>query len=169
MKEMNIYIHPTAAVSPQASIGAGTTIWHHAQIREQAELGCGCVVGKGVYIDRGVKIGDRVKIQNYVSIYRGVTIEDDAFIGPHVTFTNDLYPRSFNQDWQVIPTHVERGASIGANATICCGITLGSYSMIGAGAVVTCDIPPYALAVGNPARIIGRVDKSGRPVYYGNR
>ena len=157
------YLHPTAEVSPLAAVGPGTRIWHQAQVREGARIGRDCVIGKGVYVDHHVVIGDRVKIQNFVSVYHGVTIEDDAFIGPHVTFTNDLYPRSASSDWQVIPTQVERAASIGANATVLCGVRIGAYAMVGAGAVVTRDVPPYALVLGNPARVAGRVDEWGRP------
>lgn len=157
------YVHPTAEVSPLATIGPGTRIWHQAQVREHARLGSDCVLGKGVYVDRGVEIGDRVKVENYASIYFGVTIEDDVFIGPHVVFTNDRYPRSSPTDWQVVPTRVERGASIGANATIRCGVRIGAYAMVGAGAVVTRDVPSFALVLGNPARVVGRVDVHGRP------
>lgn len=158
------YIHPTAEVSPLAAIGPGTRVWHQAQVREGATIGRDCVIGKGVYVDHDVQIGNRVKIQNYVSVYHGVTIEDDAFIGPHVTFTNDLYPRASNSNWHATPTWVERGASIGANATILCGVRIGACAMVGAGAVVTRDVPPHALVVGNPARVAGHVDESGQPV-----
>ena len=105
-----------------------------------------------------------MKVQNFVSVYRGVTIEDNAFIGPHATFTNDLYPRSFNKDWEIVPTVVKKGASIGANATIVCGVTIGEYAMVGAGAVVTKDVPPFGLVVGNPARLKGFVCYCGRPL-----
>lgn len=158
------FIHPTAEVSELAQVGAGTKVWHHAQIREHAWVGRDCVIGKGVYVDREVLIGDRAKIQNYATIYRGVVIEDDVFVGPHVSFTNDLYPRAFHRAWRVVPTRVERGASIGANATIRCGVTIGAFAMVGAGAVVTRDVPPYALVLGNPARVVGRVDREGRPL-----
>ncbi len=159
---MKIYIHPTAEVSDKAEIGEGTKIWHHAQIRENARIGKSCVVGKSVYIDFDVKIGDRVKIQNFVSIYHGVTIEDDVFLGPGMTFTNDLYPRAFISDFEVYPTRVKKGASIGANATIICGTTIGRYAMIGAGSVVTEDVPDHALFYGNPARLVGFVCRCGR-------
>jgi len=156
------FVHPTAVVEEGAVIGEGTRIWHFAHIRSGAKIGRNCNIGKDVYIDVGVEIGDNVKIQNGVSIYRGVKIEDDAFIGPHAVFTNDLYPRSFNRDWQVVPTLVKRGASIGANATIVCGVTIGEYAMVGAGAVVTRDVPPYGLVYGNPARLRGFVCVCGR-------
>ena len=148
------YAHPTAEVSPLASIGPGTKIWNLAQVREESVLGAGCIIGKDVYIDKGVIIGSGVKIQNSVSVYHGVTIEDDVFVGPNATFTNDMFPRADNPDWQVVPTLVKRGASIGANATIVCGVTIGERAMVGAGAVVTKDVPPGALVVGNPARIL---------------
>jgi len=159
---MKIYIHPTAEVSDKAEIGEGTKIWHHAQVRENARIGKNCVIGKSVYIDFDVKIGDRVKIQNFVSIYHGVTIEDDVFLGPGMTFTNDLYPRAFISDFEVYPTRVKKGASIGANATIICGITIGRYAMVGAGSVVTEDVPDHALVYGNPARLVGFVCRCGR-------
>lgn len=153
----NVFIHPSAHVSEKAIIGIGTKIWINSQIRENVKIGEGCIVSKDTYIDHDVIIGNRVKIQNGVSVYAGVTIEDDVFIGPNAVFTNDLLPRSFNTEWKIIPTIVCRGASIGANATIVCGITLGNYCMVGAGSVVTRDIPNYALVVGNPAKIIGFV------------
>ena len=156
------FVHRTADVDPSAVLGAGTKIWNNVQIRERAVVGRDCIVGKSVYIDHTVVIGDRVKIQNGVSIYHGVTIEDDVFLGPHMTFTNDLWPRAFDPEWHVVRTHVEKGASVGANVTIVCGVTLGSYCMVGAGAVVTRDVPPHALVLGNPARIVGFVTVMGK-------
>lgn len=154
------YAHPTAEVSPLASIGPGTKIWNQVQIREEAVIGSDCIISKDVYIDKGVIIGNGVKIQNSVSVYHGVTIEDDVFVGPNATFTNDMFPRADNPDWQVVPTLVKRGASIGANATIVCGVTIGERAMVGAGAVVTKDVPPSALVVGNPARILRWLESS---------
>lgn len=157
----NIYIHPTAEVNKNAEIGEGSRIWNHAQIREGVILGRNCIVSKNVYIDENVKIGSFVKIQNNVNVYHGVVIEDDVFLGPSMTFTNDMFPRAFNENWKVSDTLVKRGASIGANATIRCGIVIGEYAMIGAGSTVTKDVPAYALMVGNPARQIGWVCMCG--------
>jgi UDP-2-acetamido-3-amino-2,3-dideoxy-glucuronate N-acetyltransferase len=162
-------IHPTADVSPQAKLGTGTSVWHQAQIREGASLGAHCIVSKGVYIDAGVQIGDHVKIQNYVSVYHGVTIEDGVFCGPHCVFTNDKAPRAVNpdgslksaDDWSVATTLVRNGAAIGANATIVCGVTIGRWAMVGAGSVVTRDVPDYGLVWGNPARLRGFVCSCG--------
>jgi UDP-2-acetamido-3-amino-2,3-dideoxy-glucuronate N-acetyltransferase len=160
-----VQIHPTADVSPKAKIGFGTKIWHQAQIREGVEIGENCIIGKNVYIDFGVKIGSNVKIQNNVSVYHGVTIEDDVFVGPSVTFTNDLYPRArIWDDSRVVKTLVKKGASIGANATIVCGNTIGQYAMIGAGSVVTSDIPDHILAYGNPAKAHGFACECGMKV-----
>lgn len=152
-----VFIHPTAEVSSRASIGENTRVWNNAQIREEAVIGENCTIGKDVYIDKGVRIGNRVKIQNGVSVYGGVTVEDDVFLGPYCVLTNDLYPRAFNQDWQVVQTHIKKGASLGANSTIVCGKTIGTYAMVGAGAVVTRDVPDFALVLGNPARVAGYV------------
>lgn len=157
----DIYIHTTAEVSDKAVLGAGCKVWNQAQIREGAELGEKCIVSKNVYIDEYVKIGNHVKIQNNVNVYHGVIIEDDVFLGPSMTFTNDMYPRAFNSNWQITKTLVKKGASIGANVTIRCGVTIGEYATIGAGSVVTRDVPAHALIVGNPARQIGWVCKCG--------
>jgi UDP-2-acetamido-3-amino-2,3-dideoxy-glucuronate N-acetyltransferase len=155
------FIHPTADVSPTALIGEGTKIWHQAQIREGVRTGKNCVIGKDVYIDKDVVIGDGVKIQNGVSIYKGVTLEDYVFVGPYSSFTNDFRPRAFSEEWEVIPTRLRKGCSVGANATILCGVTLGEYSMIAAGTVLTSDALPYGLYVGSPARLKGFVSRSG--------
>lgn len=159
---MRMKVHPTAEVSDKAVLGEGTVVWHWVQVREGAQVGRSCRVGKDAYIDAGVVIGDRCKIQNFATIYRGVTIGDDVFIGPHACFTNDPRPRADSSDWQVVPTKVEDGASIGANATILCGITIGRRAMVAAGAVVTKDVPPQALVAGVPAKIIGWVCDCGR-------
>lgn len=157
----NIYIHPTAEVDKRAVVGDGTKIWNQAQVREGARLGKGCIVSKNVYIDENVRIGSRVKIQNNVNVYHGVTIEDDVFLGPSMTFTNDMYPRAFSSDWKVSDTLVKKGASIGANASIRCGITIGEYATVGTGSTVVKDVPAHALVVGNPARQIGWVCECG--------
>jgi UDP-2-acetamido-3-amino-2,3-dideoxy-glucuronate N-acetyltransferase len=156
------FVHPTAEVSPKAKVGAGTMIWHQCQVMPGASIGANCKLGKSVYVDFGVKIGDRVKVQNGISVYKGVTVEDDVLLGPHMAFTNDLYPRAFNDQYEIVPTLVKRGASVGANATIVCGVTLGAYCMVGAGAVVTADVPDFALVVGNPARVVGYVCACGQ-------
>lgn len=156
-----VQFHESAEVSPVAQIGENTRIWNQVQVREGVQIGSDCIIGKDVYIDRDVKIGSRCKIQNGVSIFFGVEIEDDVFLGPHMTFTNDLVPRAFNKNWEVTPTLVKRGASIGANATVVCGVTIGEYAMVGAGAVVVKEVEPYSLVVGNPAKSIGWVCQCG--------
>lgn len=161
---MSARIHPTAEISPQASVGEGTSIWHWVQVREDAKIGARCVVGKDVYVDRGVVVGDDCKIENFATLYHGLTIGNGVFVGPHACFTNDTYPRAVSAGWEVIPTVVQGGASIGANATILCGVTIGRNAMVAAGAVVTKDVPPHALVAGVPARRIGWVCDCGRPL-----
>ena len=158
---MSVFIHDTAEVSPKASIGEGTKIWNLAQVRENAVIGENCIISKNVYVDADVKIGNRVKIQNNVNVYDGVEVEDDVFLGPSMTFTNDMFPRAFNADWKITRTLVKKGASIGAGAVIVCGSTIGEYALVGSGAVVTKDVPPHALVVGNPAKQIGWVCECG--------
>ena len=157
-------IHPTAVVEEGAVIGDGTHIWHRSHVRNGARIGAGCTIGFSVYVDAGAVIGDRCKVQNHVSVYRGVVLEDDVFVGPAATFTNDLYPRAGSEDWDVVPTRVRRGASIGAHATIVCGVDLGSCSMVAAGAVVTHDVPAHGLVTGSPARLRAWVCACGRPL-----
>jgi acetyltransferase-like isoleucine patch superfamily enzyme len=165
MTQTPFYVHPTAEVSPEAHVGAGTRVWRQAHVREHAHIGDTCNIGKGVYIDAHVRIGSNVKIQNHVSIFEGVTLEDGVFVGPHVCFTNDLLPRAITpegklksaDDWEITPTLVKYGASIGAAAVIICGVTIGEFALIGAGSVVTRDVPPHALVFGNPARQHGYV------------
>lgn len=166
---MSIRIHASAEISDKAFIGEGTSIWHHCQVREGAQIGQNCILGKGVYIDAGVRIGDNVKIQNYVSVFHGVTLEDGVFVGPHVCFTNDLRPRAINpdgtlkaaDDWVLSVTLIKRGAALGANSTIRCGVTIGEWAMVGSGSVITRDIPDYGLMMGNPARLKGFVCPCG--------
>ena len=157
------YAHKTCEIDKTASIGENTKVWNDCQVREGAIIGENCILGKGVYIDAFTRIGKDCKIQNYACIYRGVLIENNVFIGPGVVFTNDLYPRANNNEWEIVHTKICNGASIGANATIRCGVKIGENSMIGAGSVVTKDIPAGYLAVGNPAKILGKVgDFEGR-------
>ncbi len=157
----DIFTHKSSYIEEGAQIGNGSKIWINSQIRSGAIIGSNCIISKDTFIDENVKIGNRCKIQNGVSVYHGVKIEDDVFIGPNACFTNDKIPRAFNQDWQITKTLIKKGASIGANATIVCGITLGEYSMIAAGSVVTKDVKPYSLVMGNPAKHYSYVDKSG--------
>ena len=155
------FVHESSYVDKGCEIGEGTKIWHFSHIMARCRIGKNCNIGQNVVIAPGVELGDGCKVQNNVSIFHGVQIEDDVFIGPSVTFTNDFYPRAYSIDWEVYPTVVKKGASIGANATIVCGHTIGEYAMVGAGSVVTQDVPPFALVVGNPARQIGWVCKCG--------
>ena len=154
----------TAIVEPGSRIGDGTRIWHHAHVRSGATIGKHTSLGKNVYIDVDVTIGSRVRIQNNVSLYRGATIADDVFLGPSCVFTNDRYPRANNAQFTVVPTSVQRGASVGANATIMCGVTIGEWSAIAAGALVTHDVVAHQLVVGSPARPAGWVCKCGKVV-----
>ena len=158
---MKVFVHRTAEVSAEATVGDGTFIWNEAQVRERAKIGRNCRLGKSVYIDKNVSVGNDCKIQNFATIYDGVTIGNRVFVGPHACFTNDIRPRASSTDWEIVPTVVRDGATIGANATILCGITIGKNAMIGAGAVVTGDVPDHGLVVGNPARLIGYVCDQG--------
>jgi UDP-2-acetamido-3-amino-2,3-dideoxy-glucuronate N-acetyltransferase len=163
-------IHPTAEVAPDAIIGAGTRIWHQAQVREEVRIGEECIIGKGVYIDRGVILGNRVKVQNYASLYHGAWIDDGVFIGPYACLANDKYPRAIRpdgrrkgpDDWTVGTIRIGYGAAIGAHATVLPGVTIGPWALVGAGAVVSRDVPAHGLVVGNPARLIGFVCACGR-------
>ncbi|MFN8377212.1 MAG: acyltransferase [Anaerolineae bacterium] len=163
------FIHPSAEVEQGVSIGEGTRVWHLCHVRTGAQIGRECTLGRGVFVDAGVVIGDRVKVQNYVSVFHGVEIRSGVFVGPHVCFSNDLYPRAVNpdmsaksaSDWVLTPTLIREGASIGANSSILCGVTIGRWAMVGLGSVVVNDVPDYGLVVGNPARLIGYVCACG--------
>jgi acetyltransferase-like isoleucine patch superfamily enzyme len=164
-----IRIHPTADVSPQAHIADGAQIWHQAQVREGASIGRNCIVGKGVYVDFDVHIGDNCKLQNGAFIYHGATLADGVFVGPGAILTNDRQPRAINpegslkaaDDWQVGSIQVCYGASLGAGCIVLPGVTIGRFAMIGAGAVVTHDVPDHGLAIGAPARLAGYVCSCG--------
>lgn len=151
-----VFIHPSSFVDEGARLGPGTKVWHFCHVMPGAVIGAGCSLGQNVVVMPGTRIGDRVKIQNNVSIYEGVVLEDDVFCGPSCVFTNVVNPRSHvSRKEEYRATVVRRGATIGANATVVCGHTIGAYAFIGAGAVVTADVPAYGLMVGVPARRVG--------------
>lgn len=161
------FIHHTAVIDTGASIGEGTRIWHFSHVMPNAVIGNRCNIGQNVYVDNNVTIGDGVKIQNNVSIYNGVNVEENVFIGPSAVFTNVINPRSFvERKNEFKKTTVKKGASIGANATIVCGHDIGEYAFIGAGSVVTKDVPAYALIVGNPGKQIGWMSKYGMKLNF---
>lgn len=163
----NFFVHETSVVDPGCSIGKGTKIWHFSHIMTGCEIGENCNIGQNVVISPGVILGRNVKIQNNVSVYTGVVCEDDVFLGPSCVFTNVTNPRSnVNRRGDYAKTIVRRGATIGANSTIVCGHTLGRFSFIGAGAVVTRDVPDYALMVGNPARQRGWMSEYGHKLKF---
>lgn len=169
MFDKSISIEPTAIVSEAAEIGAGTKIWHQAQVRERAKIGRNCILGKGAYVDFDVVLGNNCKLQNGVFIYHPATVEDGVFFGPGVIVTNDKVPRAVNPDmtlktdadWEASPVWIGRGASFGAGSVILPGLRVGRWAMIGAGAIVTRDVPEHGLVVGNPARLIGYVCRCG--------
>ncbi len=161
------FAHETAVVDDGCEIGEGTKIWHFSHIMPDCKLGENCNIGQNVVVSPGVVLGKNVKVQNNVSIYSGVTCEDDVFLGPSMVFTNVVNPRSaINRRGQYTKTVVKKGVSIGANATIVCGHDIGEYAFIGAGAVVTKAIPPYALVVGNPAKQIGWMSEYGHRLEF---
>lgn len=156
------FVHETAVVDDGCEIGEGTKIWHYTHVLKGSKIGRNCVIGQNGSIGPDVTIGNGCKLQNNISVYKGVTLEDDVFCGPSMVFTNVLTPRAhIERKDEFLPTHVGRGATIGANATIVCGNRIGKFAMIGAGAVVTKDVPDFALVVGNPARQIGWVSETG--------
>jgi len=164
---MKYYAHETAVIDEGCKIGADTKIWHFSHIMPNCEIGLKCNIGQNVVVSPDVKLGNNVKVQNNVSIYSGVICEDDVFLGPSMVFTNVTNPRSgVNRRGQYAKTTVKRGASIGANATIVCGHDIGEFAFIGAGAVVTKNILPYALVVGNPARQIGWMSEYGHRLEF---
>ncbi|GAB3631120.1 acyltransferase [Microbacterium shaanxiense] len=171
-----VRIVDSADVSPEAVIGAGSSIWHLAQVREQARLGENCIVGRGAYIGTGVTMGDNCKVQNYALVYEPATLADGVFIGPAVVLTNDTYPRAINEDgsqksahdWELVGVTIERGAAIGARATCVAPVTIGAWATVAAGAVVVKDVPAYALVAGVPARRVGWVGESGVPLTAGD-
>ena len=166
-KEEKYFIHESSYLDDNVKIGNGTKIWHYSHIQSGARIGKDCSIGQNVNIGNNVKVGNYVKIQNNVSVYEGVELEDYVFCGPSMVFTNIKVPRSeFPQRASEFyaKTLVKKSASIGANATILCGVTIGEYAMIGSGAVVTKDVPPYSLVIGNPGRVVGTVDKKGYSV-----
>ncbi|MBW1976310.1 MAG: hypothetical protein JRI45_12270 [Deltaproteobacteria bacterium] len=169
VRNKNYFAHESAYVDEGAVIGKGTKIWHFSHVMSGAEIGENCTLGQNVFVARNVKIGNNVKIQNNVSVYEGVTLEDDVFCGPSMVFTNvktprSAYPRNTSEDY--IPTIVKRGASIGANAIIVCGVTIGEWAFVAAGAVVTKDVPPHALVAGVPAKVVGWVCECGTTLKF---
>ncbi|WP_417508301.1 acyltransferase [Microbacterium sp.] len=166
----------SADVSPESTIGGGSSVWHLAQVREGAQLGENCIVGRGAYIGSGVVMGDNCKVQNYALVYEPARLGDGVFIGPAVVLTNDTYPRAINadgslksaHDWVPVGVVVERGAAIGARATCVAPVTIGEWATVAAGAVVVKDVPAYALVAGVPARRIGWVGEAGAPLFAGD-
>lgn len=167
MSNKNYFVHPSAICETE-KVGKDTRIWAFVHVLKGAEIGEDCNICDHVFIENGVRVGNRVTIKTGISLWEGVTIEDDAFLGPNCVFTNDMLPRSKAYHAEYEKTQVKQGASIGANATILCGITIGKYAMIGAGAVVTKNVPDFALVVGNPARFRYWVGKTGEKLVFDN-
>jgi len=164
---MDYFVHESAIVDEGAQVGAGTRIWHFCHLMPGAKVGKGCNIGQNVFIDNHVSVGNGVKIQNNVSLYNGVIVEDDVFLGPSMVLTNVINPRSFiERKTEFKPTLIRKGATIGANATIICGVEIGEYALVGAGAVINKNVPAYALIVGNPGRQIGWVSRYGTRLHF---
>lgn len=168
MIEADSFIHPSSIVDERCNIGAGTKVWHFCHLMAECRIGTSCVLGQNVHVARGVKIGNRCKIQNNVSLYEGVELDDDVFCGPSMVFTNVINPRSaVNRKSEYLPTRVGLGVTIGANATLVCGASIGRHAFIAAGAVVTKDVPDYALMIGVPARQQGWMSRHGQRLMPG--
>ena len=159
------FVHESACIDEQVTLGAGTYVWHFVHVMRGARIGARCVLGQGVHVASRVTLGDGVRVQNQVSIYDGVEIEDDVFLGPSCVLTNVKNPRAGVVGERLV-TRIRRGATIGANATIVCGVTVGRYAFVGAGAVVTHDVPDHALVVGTPARVDGYVGRNGQRLRF---
>lgn len=166
------FVHATADVAAEATIGSGARVWHYAQVRENAEIGANCIVGRGAYVGTGVVVGDNSKIQNYALVYEPARLDRGVFIGPAAVLTNDHFPRAINrdgspksaEDWEPVGVTVLEGASIGASATCVAPLTIGRWALVGSGAVVIKDVPDFAIVVGSPARRVGWAGRAGKPL-----
>lgn len=167
MSEKNYFAHPNSIVESE-NIGANTRIWAFVVVQKNVVIGEDCNLGNGVYVENGVTIGNRVTIKNGISLWEGLKIEDDVFLGPHAVFTNDMFPRSKMHLGNFLTTEIKKGASVGANSTVLCGITLGKYCLTGAGSVVTKSVPDFAVVAGNPARFKYWISKNGEKLIFNN-